>query len=82
LVGSSPVACIQLRAMDYRWLAVCLLFVYTLVSVLDSSLAPTGSGKTVLFELAIVALLSRPDLGQSRIVYIAPTKVPSILCLD
>ncbi|KAL9715296.1 ATP-dependent DNA helicase MER3 [Leucoagaricus gongylophorus] len=36
--------------------------------------APTGSGKTVLFELAIVALLSQPESAQSRIVYMAPTK--------
>jgi len=39
--------------------------------------APTGSGKTVLFELAIVALLSQPESAQSRIVYMAPTKVCS-----
>ncbi|KAF7778611.1 hypothetical protein Agabi119p4_2956 [Agaricus bisporus var. burnettii] len=36
--------------------------------------APTGSGKTVLFELAIVALLSQADPTRSKAVYMAPTK--------
>ena len=39
-------------------------------------LAPTGSGKTVLFELAIIKMLKEaPAITQkARCVYIAPTK--------
>ncbi len=43
----------------------------------DLATAPTGSGKTVLFELAIVKML-RASSGTGRkakCVYIAPTKV-------
>lgn len=37
--------------------------------------SPTGSGKTVLFELAILALLSRTsDPNSIKVLYIAPTK--------
>ncbi|KAF9454628.1 P-loop containing nucleoside triphosphate hydrolase protein, partial [Macrolepiota fuliginosa MF-IS2] len=36
--------------------------------------APTGSGKTVLFELAIITLLSQTVAAQCKIVYMAPTK--------
>ena len=36
--------------------------------------APTGSGKTVIFELAICRLLSSAVTDQYKIVYIAPTK--------
>ncbi|KIY66335.1 P-loop containing nucleoside triphosphate hydrolase protein [Cylindrobasidium torrendii FP15055 ss-10] len=39
--------------------------------------APTGSGKTVLFELAIIEMLSRTDsVGQNtmKCIYMAPTK--------
>lgn len=40
-------------------------------------LAPTGSGKTVLFELAIIKMLSEAqETGQSvKSIYVAPTKV-------
>lgn len=42
--------------------------------------SPTGSGKTVLFELAILRLLkeSKQMLGNTKILYIAPTK--SLCC--
>ncbi|KAJ3571066.1 hypothetical protein NP233_g4001 [Leucocoprinus birnbaumii] len=36
--------------------------------------APTGSGKTVLFELAIITLLTQAKSAQSKVVYMAPTK--------
>jgi replicative superfamily II helicase len=43
--------------------------------------APTGSGKTVLFELAIIRMLmSLDNEGKSlRSVYMAPTKVEKVL---
>ncbi|CCH43602.1 hypothetical protein BN7_3155 [Wickerhamomyces ciferrii] len=42
--------------------------------------APTGSGKTVLFELAILKLLNfESDTNNLKILYIAPTKS---LCLE
>lgn len=41
--------------------------------------APTGSGKTGVFELAIIRVIMdcerrRPDLGAAKVVYLAPTK--------
>ncbi|TPX35525.1 hypothetical protein SmJEL517_g02136 [Synchytrium microbalum] len=36
--------------------------------------APTGSGKTVLMELAMIRLFMRPDGDQAKVVYMAPTK--------
>lgn len=36
--------------------------------------APTGAGKTVLFELAILRLFSTPSSEEGKVVYIAPTK--------
>jgi ATP-dependent DNA helicase HFM1/MER3 len=36
--------------------------------------SPTGSGKTVIFELAILRLIHRSNSGQYKIVYQAPTK--------
>ncbi|KAJ3288448.1 Sec63, partial [Borealophlyctis nickersoniae] len=36
--------------------------------------APTGSGKTVIMELAIIRLLMRPDGDNAKVVYMAPTK--------
>lgn len=36
--------------------------------------SPTGSGKTVLLELAILQLLSNPNGEHSKVVYIAPMK--------
>lgn len=36
--------------------------------------APTGSGKTVLLELAICKLVESHQPGQSKLVYMAPTK--------
>ena len=36
--------------------------------------APTGSGKTVIMELAICQLVETHDIGQFKIVYQAPTK--------
>lgn len=36
--------------------------------------APTGSGKTVIFELAICRLLAHGDKRAFKIVYLAPTK--------
>jgi hypothetical protein len=44
---------------------------------LSSSLAPTGSGKTVLFELSIIRILEvARETGKSlKCVYMAPTKV-------
>jgi ATP-dependent DNA helicase HFM1/MER3 len=42
--------------------------------------SPTGSGKTVLFELAILRLLNRhSNVSNIKILYIAPTKA---LCLE
>jgi hypothetical protein len=40
--------------------------------------APTGSGKTVLFELGIIHAMNQ-NVKQVKCVYIAPTKVPSLL---
>lgn len=37
--------------------------------------APTGSGKTVLFELAIVKLLMNDQNNSSKCIYMSPTKV-------
>jgi superfamily II DNA/RNA helicase len=44
------------------------------------SQAPTGSGKTVLFELAIIRMLRQAkESGESaKCVYMAPTKVRSV----
>jgi superfamily II DNA/RNA helicase len=41
--------------------------------------APTGSGKTVLFELAIIRMLmeSSKNSRASKCIYVAPTKVKS-----
>ncbi|GAA5900381.1 DNA helicase [Sporobolomyces salmoneus] len=36
--------------------------------------APTGAGKTVLFELAIIRLLMSSESTQSKVLYMAPTK--------
>ena len=36
--------------------------------------APTGSGKTALFELAIIALLCRNNSNIGKIVYLAPMR--------
>ena len=36
--------------------------------------APTGAGKTVLFELAMLRLFSDPVNTSSKVVYMAPTK--------
>lgn len=44
--------------------------------------APTGSGKTIVMELAILRMLSKyirngifhPSLGATKVVYIAPTR--------
>ncbi|KAK9324396.1 P-loop containing nucleoside triphosphate hydrolase protein [Lipomyces orientalis] len=36
--------------------------------------SPTGSGKTVLFELAMLRTLATNNLGNFKIIYIAPTK--------
>jgi len=36
--------------------------------------APTGSGKTVLFELAMIRFLEMDGDDDSRCIYIAPTK--------
>ncbi|KIH88793.1 dead deah box DNA helicase [Sporothrix brasiliensis 5110] len=41
--------------------------------------APTGSGKTVVFELAIYKLLASRDKKDFKIVYLAPTKA---LCAE
>ncbi|KAG8838170.1 Sec63 [Serendipita sp. 400] len=41
--------------------------------------APTGSGKTVIFELAIVKMLINSPQGDSKCIYIAPTKA---LCAE
>ena len=43
--------------------------------------APTGSGKTVLFELSIIHMLMNPS-GRGvaeKCVYVAPTKVCSLI---
>ena len=40
--------------------------------------APTGSGKTVIFELAIMRMLATGD-PQAKAVYVAPTKA---LCTE
>ncbi|GJJ12340.1 hypothetical protein Clacol_006581 [Clathrus columnatus] len=49
---------------------------------MNSFKAPTGSGKTVLFELAIVRLLSEKKGDELKCVYMAPTKVPCTLFRD
>ncbi|BGP68563.1 ATP-dependent DNA helicase MER3 [Rhodotorula toruloides] len=36
--------------------------------------APTGSGKTVLFELAIIRLFTQSDVSDAKVLYMAPTK--------
>ncbi|KAJ3029022.1 UNVERIFIED_CONTAM: Sec63 [Siphonaria sp. JEL0065] len=41
--------------------------------------APTGSGKTCVMELAIVRLISKQGGDRAKIIYIAPTKVCSVL---
>ncbi|KAI0362446.1 P-loop containing nucleoside triphosphate hydrolase protein [Trametes cingulata] len=48
-----------------------------MVSLLLRCSTPTGSGKTVLFELAIIKMLKETSAahGKARCVYIAPTKV-------
>ena len=45
---------------------------------LKSPSAPTGSGKTVLFELGIIHAMNQ-NVKQVKCVYIAPTKVSSLL---
>ena len=47
--------------------------------VLKDDAAPTGSGKTVLFELAIIRMLQQARTGgrSPKCVYVAPTKVRS-----
>ncbi len=47
-------------------------------------LAPTGSGKTVLFELAIINMLTEAqETGQTvKCIYVAPTKVCSLQSLQ
>ena len=37
--------------------------------------APTGSGKTVLFELAMIRFLEANGADDSKCIYVAPTKV-------
>jgi len=46
-------------------------------------LAPTGSGKTVLFELAMIRTLEKGlQFGKpAKCIYIAPTKVCGFICL-
>ncbi|BGP54086.1 ATP-dependent DNA helicase MER3 [Rhodotorula sphaerocarpa] len=36
--------------------------------------APTGAGKTVLFELAVLRVLTNPASSESKVLYMAPTK--------
>ncbi|EJD53129.1 P-loop containing nucleoside triphosphate hydrolase protein, partial [Auricularia subglabra TFB-10046 SS5] len=40
----------------------------------DERTAPTGSGKTVLFELAIIRMIANDGSKSSKCVYMAPTK--------
>jgi hypothetical protein len=59
-----------------------VIYLSPMFSCSDSFPAPTGSGKTVLFELAIIRMLvHNKNDSQSKCIYIAPTKVdfPSIL---
>ncbi|KAJ3409168.1 Sec63 [Chytridiales sp. JEL 0842] len=51
-----------------------------LVSIKE--LPPTGSGKTVILELAIARILSKPGSDQAKIVYIAPIKVDEVHLLN
>ena len=51
----------------------CFPAVYSIDDNLVLS-APTGSGKTVILELAICRLLGSSHFDQSKIVYVAPTK--------
>lgn len=45
-----------------------------------SNTAPTGGGKTVLFELALIMMLMTSGQDStSKCVYVAPTKVGSVL---
>ncbi|EIW84852.1 DEAD-domain-containing protein [Coniophora puteana RWD-64-598 SS2] len=56
-----------------------LVSLHNSFSALDSSaLAPTGSGKTVLFELSIIRMLSEASVN-TKCVYVAPTKA---LCAE
>lgn len=53
--------------------------ILTLTNSADRSdfTAPTGSGKTVLFELAIIKMLTQSGSGprSGKCIYVAPTKV-------
>ncbi|KAK7694050.1 hypothetical protein QCA50_003626 [Cerrena zonata] len=42
----------------------------------DCFSAPTGSGKTILFELSIIRMLSGTWNANPKCIYVAPTKVP------
>ncbi|KAJ1679991.1 ATP-dependent DNA helicase MER3, partial [Spiromyces aspiralis] len=41
-------------------------------------LAPTGSGKTGIMELAIVSQFTRPDAQSTKVVYLAPIKIDEV----
>ncbi|KAG5724012.1 ATP-dependent DNA helicase MER3 [Termitomyces sp. T112] len=66
---------IRLLTLTKTWLRVVKIGLVC-GDVSHSLLAPTGSGKTVLFELAIIRMLSLPDNTDRHMkcVYIAPTK--------
>ncbi|KAG6814547.1 hypothetical protein H0H92_000074 [Tricholoma furcatifolium] len=55
---------------------IALMPVSVLHYAIKREYAPTGSGKTVLFELAIIRMLSLPDNSERSLkcVYMAPTK--------
>ena len=58
--------------VTYGWL--CLMFAEA------SYIAPTGGGKTVLFELALIKLLmTNGQHATSKCVYVAPTKVSPVM---
>jgi replicative superfamily II helicase len=46
-----------------------------LLVVIRTNAAPTGAGKTTLFELAIMNLFKADTDSDVKVVYIAPTKV-------
>jgi hypothetical protein len=64
---------------DYRGYMARLLLPSALMDT-----APTGSGKTVLFELAIIHMLVTSSARGSaeKCVYMAPTKVCSFILLE
>jgi Lhr-like helicase len=79
------------NAFQSLWNLVLLPILYFDVT-LDVNMvvsAPTGSGKTTIFELAIVHQIMKQSLnlserkqGQAKIIYLAPLKVTIVLIIS